>query len=143
MPPLRIKFVRTSRRAFAPVRAYSRSAGLDIKSAYDYTIPPLDKVVVHTDLKLQLPRGYYGRLASRSSLSLSSSITVLGGVIDEDFTGPLLIILFNLSRVPYHIKSGDKVAQFICEKIGYPTPCEVSSLNPTERGEKGFGSSGK
>jgi len=137
-----LRYVRASPLAFAPLRVSERAAGLDLKSAYDYEIPPWGKVLVKTDLKVQIPAGYYGRIAPRSGLALHHSIAVGAGVIDEDYTGIIGILLFNHSPEAFKIHCGDRVAQLICEKICLPDLEEVSSLEKTDRGEGGFGSTG-
>ncbi|AZB49189.1 trimeric dUTPase [Phascolarctid gammaherpesvirus 1] len=134
---------RLSEHATLPSRATPLSAGLDLYSAYDYIILPQQNCLVRTDLQITIPRNTYGRIAPRSGLAHLKSICIGGGVIDEDYTGPICIIVFNLGQEPFVIKPGDRVAQLICEKIEYPAVVETS-LAPavTRRGDKGFGSSG-
>ncbi|XP_046398381.1 deoxyuridine 5'-triphosphate nucleotidohydrolase-like [Ischnura elegans] len=118
------------------------AAGFDLKSAYDYTIPSRGRALVKTDLQIELPRGCYGRVAPRSGLALKHGIDVGAGVIDADYRGNVGVVIFNNSDEDFVIKSGDRVAQLICEVILYPNVEEVNELNNTERGSNGFGSSG-
>jgi len=83
-----------------------------------------------------------GRISPRSGLGLHH-INVGGGVVDEDFHGNLSMILFKHSDNPFHIHRGDRVAQIICQKIFYPDLGEVKELNENERGNNGFGSTGR
>jgi dUTP pyrophosphatase len=98
--------------------------------------------LVKTDLAIQLPTGCYGRIAPRSGYTIRHHITVGAGVIDEDFRGNICIVLFNHSKKPFVIHEGDRVAQFICERIFYPILQEVKELDATERGIQDFGSTG-
>ena len=118
------------------------AAGYDLYSAYDYVIPSQGKVIAKTDISIRVPDGTYGRVAPRSGLSAKHHIDVGAGVIDQDYTGNVGVVLFNHAAVDFEIKKGDRVAQLICEKIEYPEIEEVKTLGITERGEGGFGSTG-
>lgn len=118
------------------------AAGFDLKSAYDVVIPKHGKELIMTDLKLQLPAGCYGRIAPRSGLAVKNFIDVGAGVIDNDYKGNIGIVLFNHSDTAFVVNKGDRIAQLICEKIFYPTLIEVTTMTDTERGNKGFGSTG-
>ncbi|XP_042522934.1 deoxyuridine 5'-triphosphate nucleotidohydrolase, mitochondrial-like [Dipodomys spectabilis] len=120
-----------------------RSAGYDLYSAYNCTIPPVEKALVKTDIQIALSSGYYGRVAPRSGLAAKHFIDVGGGVIDEDYRGNVGVILFNFYKEKFEVKKGDRIAQLICEQIFYPEIEEVQVLDHTERGSGGFGSTGK
>ncbi|XP_014404291.1 PREDICTED: deoxyuridine 5'-triphosphate nucleotidohydrolase, mitochondrial isoform X2 [Myotis brandtii] len=131
--------------------------------AYDYTIPPMEKTLVKTDIQIALPSGCYGRvalrrltlaqevlavrktenIAPRSGLAAKHFIDVGAGVIDEDYRGNLGVVLFNFGKEKFEVKKGDRIAQLICERIFYPEIEEVQALDDTERGSGGFGSTGK
>lgn len=113
-----------------------------IDSAYDCVIPARGKMVVKTDIQIELPEGCYGRIAPRSGLAAKNFIDVGAGVVDEDYRGNLGVVLFNHSDVEFAIAKGDRIAQLICEKIFYPQLEEVKTLSETERGAGGFGSTG-
>lgn len=113
-----------------------------IGSAYDCVIPARGKMVVKTDIQIELPEGCYGRIAPRSGLAAKNFIDVGAGVVDEDYRGNLGVVLFNHSDVEFAIAKGDRIAQLICEKIFYPQLEEVKTLSETERGAGGFGSTG-
>lgn len=129
--------------AILPTLATPGSAGYDLYSAYDVTIAPWSHQLVPTDIAVAIPTGHYGRIASRSGLSLKFGLEVGAGVCDESYRGPVGVVLRNFSDNPYQIKKGDRVAQFILEKISVLPIEEVSTLDETERSAGGFGSSGR
>ena len=133
-----------SRDAQAPVRAHDDDAGYDLFSAVDEIIPADEVAHIRTKIKIKLPPGCYGRIAPRSSLALSNSISVFGGVIDQGYRGEICVLLFNHGREPFEVKKGARIAQLICEKIATPDVRVVSSpfAEDSERGSGGFGSSG-
>ena len=128
--------------ATKPTRSTKGSAGYDLYCVWESHIPPKSVHVCDTGISVQIMEGHYGRIAPRSSLS-KKLIDVGAGVIDSDYRGPLKVILYNLSDKYYHIESGDRIAQLILEKISTPEVEIVESLEDTERGEGGFGSTGK
>ncbi|XP_068407220.1 deoxyuridine 5'-triphosphate nucleotidohydrolase, mitochondrial isoform X3 [Eschrichtius robustus] len=139
---MRLRFVRLSEHATAPTRGSERAAGYDLYSAYDYTVPPMEKALVKTDIQIALPSGCYGRVAPRSGLAAKHFIDVGAGVIDEDYRGNVGVVLFNFGKEKFEVKKGDRIAQLICERIFYPEIEEVQVLDDTERGSGGFGSTG-
>lgn len=136
-----LKFARLSDQATTPTKASMYSAGYDLYSAHDALIPPRDKAVVRTDIQICVPDGTYGRVAPRSGLAASNFIDIGAGVIDLDYRGNVGVVMFNHSQDGLVVKKGDRIAQLICEKIVYPWLKEVLSLDTTERGGNGFGSS--
>ncbi|XP_073424556.1 deoxyuridine 5'-triphosphate nucleotidohydrolase, mitochondrial [Dendrobates tinctorius] len=138
-----LRFAKLSEHASAPTRGSVRAAGYDLYSAYDYTIDPQDKAIVKTDIQICVPTGCYGRVAPRSGLAAKHFIDVGAGVIDEDYRGNIGVVLFNFGKEPFAVKKGDRVAQLICERIVYPDLEEHKSLDDTERGAGGFGSTGQ
>ncbi|KAM7239516.1 hypothetical protein CapIbe_009011 [Capra ibex] len=139
---MRLRFARLSEHATAPTKGSARAAGYDLYSAYDYTVPPMEKVLVKTDIQIALPSGCYGRVAPRSGLAAKHFIDVGAGVIDEDYRGNVGVVLFNFGKEKFEVKKGDRIAQLICERIFYPEIEEVQILDDTERGSGGFGSTG-
>lgn len=128
--------------AWLPTRATPFSAGVDLHSAHPYVVPPRGRVLVQTDLSIQMPAGCYGEITSRSGLALNNYLDVAGGVLDADYRGPVGVILVNHGSDFFQIYPGDRIAQLICVKIEYPEVVEVPSLPESERGAGGFGSSG-
>ncbi|XP_055542173.1 deoxyuridine 5'-triphosphate nucleotidohydrolase [Wyeomyia smithii] len=137
-----LRFAKLSKEAFAPTKGSEKAAGFDLKSAYDYIVPARGKQLVKTDIQVQLPEGCYGRVAPRSGLAVKNFIDVGAGVVDEDYRGNLGVVLFNHSDTEFKVTRGDRIAQFICERIFYPELEEVTTLTETERGAGGFGSTG-
>ncbi|KAJ8252436.1 hypothetical protein COCON_G00217480 [Conger conger] len=137
-----LKFAKLSENATAPTRGSSRAAGYDLYSAYDYSVAPLDKAIVKTDIQIAVPSGYYGRVAPRSGLAAKHFIDVGAGVVDEDYRGNVGVVLFNFSKETFEVKKGDRVAQLICERICYPELEQHDTLDETARGAGGFGSTG-
>ena len=137
-----LKFKKLSKNATTPVRSSPYSAGLDLFSAEYKIIEPRDRARIRTDIAIKLPPGTYGRIAPRSGLAANHFIGVGGGVIDRDFIGGIECILFNHQNNPFQVTKGMRISQLIIEKISYPELLEVDVLEETERGGKGFGSTG-
>ncbi|XP_061885300.1 deoxyuridine 5'-triphosphate nucleotidohydrolase, mitochondrial isoform X2 [Entelurus aequoreus] len=137
-----LRFAKLSEHATAPSRGSAKAAGYDMYSAYDYSIGPLDKAIVKTDIQIAVPHGCYGRVAPRSGLAAKHFIDVGAGVVDEDYRGNVGVVLFNFGKETFEVKKGDRVAQLVCERICYPDLVEEKTLDDTERGAGGFGSTG-
>ncbi|XP_014217926.1 deoxyuridine 5'-triphosphate nucleotidohydrolase [Copidosoma floridanum] len=137
-----LRYVKMTEKAFAPEKGSALSAGYDLRSAYDHVVPARGKTLIKTDLKFAVPEGCYGRVAPRSGLALKNFIDVGAGVVDADYRGEVGVVLFNHSDTDFIVKPGDRIAQFICEKIAYPTLEHVEALDDTKRGAGGFGSTG-
>lgn len=137
-----LKVKRLSKNASLPTRATSGSAGLDIKSSEDIIIKARSVSSVKTGICFASPEGCYIRIAPRSGLALKNGIQVGAGVIDADYRGEIKVVLFNHKDSDFRIERGDKIAQIVCEKIEIPVIKEVSEMDSTERGSKGFGSTG-
>lgn len=137
-----LKVKRTHPNAVLPSRTYITDAGLDLSSVETLEIPPGEWKLIETGIAIALPLGGYGRIAPRSGLAAKNGIFVNGGVVDFGYTQSLKVILYNASKVPFQVVSGDRIAQLIVEQILLPTVVEVDELDDTDRGTKGFGSSG-
>ena len=135
-----MQIVKMSSKAVIPTRTTKYSVGLDFYSPSDYLICPLSQIQIPTQIKIRVPLGHYGRLASKSGLSMKHQLHVGPGVIDPDYTGEVKNLLFNAGRHYYQIKEGDPIAQLILEKVSLPILRKVGELPPTNRGEKGCGS---
>jgi len=119
------------------------SVGYDLFSCESKTVPRGDRVLISSGIRISIPEGWYGRVAPRSGLSVKKNIDIGAGVIDPSYTGIVKICFINNGKDDYHIEHGDKVAQLIFEKCGLPNLCVVEKLEETERGDGGFGSTGK
>lgn len=126
--------------AVIPSRATDYAAGYDLYSNSVNVVPARGKCLIFTDIMLQIPHGYYGRIAPRSGLASKFGIDIGGGVVDSDYRGNIGVIIFNHSDTPYFIKKHDKIAQIIITKIITPELIEIFDNENTERGDKGFGS---
>lgn len=141
--------VRIVNKSTLELPAYSTplSAGMDLRADIDepITLGSLEKAMVPTGLHIELPDGYEAQVRPRSGLAAKHGITVLNspGTIDADYRGEIKVILVNLSKEPFVINRGERIAQMVIaryEKIEWKHVCELSD---SERGEGGFGSTGK
>lgn len=128
--------------AIIPTRGSKDAAGLDLYSIDYITIPAGGRVLVPTGISISIPRNTYFRIAPRSGLAYKSGVDVLAGVIDSDYRGEIKVLLVNLSKELFSIAKGDRIAQGILELIQIPDVIEVESLDDTDRGAGGFGSTG-
>merc|ERR1712183_158268 len=137
-----LQVAKLSEHATIPTRGSFSAAGYDLYSAMDVTIPARGKGLVKTDIQIKVPHGTYGRVAPRSGLAWKHHIDIGAGVVDEDYRGNIGVVMFNHASVDFEVKAGDRIAQLVCERIAYPEIQELPSLDVTERGEGGFGSTG-
>ena len=136
------KVLRTCKEALLPKKGSKFSAGYDVHSRKDMVIPARGRDCVPTGLKMEIPTGSYGRISPRSGLAVKNGIDVGAGVVDSDYRGEVHVMLFNHSDTPFYIKIGDRIAQIIIEKLTSVELVEVQSIEETERGECGIGSTG-
>ena len=128
--------------AIAPTRGSAGAAGYDLYANEDVTIGETEFTPVNTCVSVAIPPGYYGRIAPRSGLAAKYGIIIGGGVIDEDYRGELKVLTSCLFGT-YDVSRGERIAQLILEKITTPELEIVNSLDDTDRGSDGFGSTGK
>lgn len=144
----KIEIINNSKHAL-PKYATLQSAGLDLQanigSDETITIRPMQRVLVNTGLHIALPVGYEAQVRPRSGLALKHGITVLNspGTIDADYRGEIGVILINLGQEDFTIWDGDRIAQLVIAQYEQAELYEVSELDDTERGDGGFGHSGK
>jgi len=142
MEPGVLRFKRLDPQATLPTRGSPSSAGLDIYSLEDLTIGPRERSLARTGLAVAIPEGFYGRVAPRSGLAVKQGLDVLAGVIDSDYRGELLCLLYNTSDQPIDLPAQSKICQLIIEKIATTEPAWSDDLSETARGAGGFGSTG-
>ena len=135
-----LQFVKMSPKAVVPTKATKYSIGLDLHSPDRYLIRPKKQVLIPTQIKLGIPPGYYGRIASKSQLAIQDQVHVGAGVIDPDYTGEIKVLLINNSQHYYQVKEGEPIAQLILERASVPILKQVKELPTTERGDRGRGS---
>lgn len=129
--------------AYMPDRAHKTDAGLDIRARENRLVKAHSGALLHTGLHVQLPHGTAGLLVSKSGLNVNHGITS-AGLIDEGYTGEILVKLYNNSDEHYLVHAGDKISQLVVIPVLYEDIHIINSLDEnTERGDKGFGSSGK
>lgn len=128
--------------AFAPLRAHNTDAGLDLRTPINVTVPAGGSVVIDTGIHIEIPKGFAGFLKSKSGLNVNHGI-VSEGVIDAGYTGSIRAKLYNLSDVSFDFFAGDKITQLVILPVIIPKLELVNSLAETERGDGGFGSTGR
>lgn len=130
-----------------PSRATSGSAGYDLCAAVqrDLVLAPGDRALVPTGYRIAIPPGYEGQVRPRSGMALSHGILVPNapGTIDSDYRGELKVILLNAGEKSYSIRRGDRIAQLVIALVITAEFSECDQLEATERGEGGFGHSGR
>ena len=125
-----------------PTRAHSTDAGLDLYAREDQIVPARGSVKFDTGVHIELYSGTAGMLKSKSGLNVKHGITS-EGVIDVGYTGSIVAKLYNHSDVDYQVKAGDKITQLVIIPIYNPILDLVDTLDDTDRGYNGFGSSGR
>lgn len=138
-----IKTKLTNPKAKLPDRAHPADAGADLFTPVDVSIPAHSDTYIDTGVAVQIPEGYYGKIESKSGLGIKHGITAFGGVIDSGYTGSIVVKLTNQSYATYHFNEGDKIAQLIIQPCLACSFEKTETLKETERGDNGFGSTGK
>ena len=128
--------------ATMPTRAHDTDAGLDLYAMYKRSVPAHGSVRFDTGVHIEIPAGYVGMVKSKSGLNVKHGITS-EGVIDAGYTGSIMVKLYNHSGCAVEIERGQKISQLVLLPIITPELEEVDSLDATERGNGGFGSTGK
>lgn len=128
--------------AYMPTRAHDTDAGLDLYSRYELTVSAGGSEIFDTGVHIELPPGTVGFVKSKSGLNIKHGITS-EGVIDEGYTGSIVVKLYNHSDEDYTVKKGDKISQLVILPILKPDIEVVDELEDTDRGSNGFGSSGR
>lgn len=130
-----------------PFYATPQAAGMDLKANIDsvWTLQPMERKLIPTGLKIQLPEGCEAQVRPRSGLALKHGITVLNapGTIDADYRGEIGVILINLGQEAFEIQPGERIAQLVIARYEKAEWKQVELLNETNRGAGGFGSTGK
>lgn len=143
---MKIKIINKSKHEL-PSYATQAAAGMDLRANLDAPIilGSLERTLVPTGLFMEIPVGYEAQVRPRSGLAFKNGLTVLNspGTIDADYRGEVKVILVNLSKEPFTINDGERVAQMVIAKHEQAEWIEVEQLEETARGEGGFGSTGK
>ena len=126
-------------------RAHETDAGIDLKSPIDTDIPPRSSAVIDTGVHVEIPYRCAGLLVSKSGLNVKHGI-LSTGLIDEGYTGSITVKLYNDSDEEYQVKRGDKITQLVImpiERVGLFYVSSLAEFGYTERGARGFGSTGR
>lgn len=137
-----LKFVQLSKDAKAPYKSRESDAGYDLCCIEDVMVRAGERVGIKTGVAVAIPEGYVGLIWPRSGLAVKNGIDVLAGVIDSGYTGEIVVCILNTDTFyDHHFKKGDKIAQIIFQPYLTFDLQQVQSLESTDRGTKGFGSS--
>ena len=143
---MKIKIVNSSHHPL-PQYATPLSAGLDLRANLEapITLQPMERRLVPTGLRIELPEGSEAQVRPRSGLALKHGITLLNtpGTIDADYRGEIGVIMVNLSTEPFMVEDGERIAQLVIARYEQAEWQETDVLDETERGEGGFGHTGK
>ena len=128
--------------AFKPEFAHKTDAGADLRSPICATVPARGSVVIDTGVHVEIPEGYVGMLKSKSGLNVKHNL-IGEGVCDSGYSGSIRVKLYNLGNEDYQIHRGDKIIQLVIMPCGYCEFTEVEQFADSERGNGGFGSTGR
>ncbi len=144
---VRVLIARSGRAKDFPLPEYATpaSAGVDLRASDGCVIPPGGRALVPTGLRIALPEGYEAQVRPRSGLALKHGVTLPNspGTIDADYRGEIGVILMNLGQEPFIVEPGDRIAQMVVAPVARVAWSEAEALDATERGEGGFGSTGR
>lgn len=142
---MKLSFKRIHPDAVLPSYAHPGDAGMDVRSVEDLVIPAGGRVLVHTGLVAVIPEGYELQVRSRSGLALKSGVAVLNspGTVDAGYRGEIGVILANFGDGEFAVKKGDRVAQLVAAPVTVAEIFETDSVDATDRGAGGFGSTGR
>ena len=126
-----------------PQYAHAGDAGADITASEKITIPPRERALVSTGVRLEIPEGCVGLIWPRSGLAVKKGIDCGAGVIDSHYRGEIKVLLFNHSDTEFQIDPGDRIAQILIQKVERVEFYPADQLNKTTRNDAGFGSTGK
>ena len=140
-PQIGIK--KLSEDAIVPTRANDTDAGWDLYVPHDFLLPHETRALVPTDISMAIPTGYVGLIWDRSGVAVKKGVHRFSGVIDSGYRGEVKVCLWNSIEWDVHFRKRERIAQILFQAIPECDLIEVEELDTTERGEGGFGSSGK
>jgi len=126
-----------------PEYSSTGAAGADLRASEAVTIAPGARAAVPTAIRLQIPPGHVGLVWPRSGLAVRHGIDTLAGVIDSDYRGEVRVVLVNHGDEPFRIEKGDRVAQLLVQRVERAAFVASPSIDDTDRGGGGFGSTGR
>ena len=128
--------------ALLPMRAHATDAGADILTPRSFMLAARSSAIIRTGVHVELPHGTVGMLKSKSGLNIFHDI-IGEGVIDEGFTNEIVVKLYNLGNDHYQFERGDKIIQLVVMQVYYPEIVQADSIEGGERGDAGYGSTGR
>lgn len=139
--------------AYAPEYAHDTDAGMDLRTCSDFTLPAtqgiaysndvqIGSAIIDTGIHVEIPKGHAGFLKSKSGLNVKKGITS-EGVVDEGYTGSIVVKLYNHTNSEVTFRAGDKITQLVILPVNHVSLEQVDTLETTERGDNGFGSTGR
>jgi dUTP pyrophosphatase len=130
---------------FLPIYSNPGDAGADLKSTETLVIPARGRALVKTGVKIALPNGYVALVHPRSGLAAKHGITVLNtpGTVDAGYRGEVMVTLYNSSDEDFSVNRGDRIAQLVIQQVEHASFVAVQELPESERGTRGFGSTGR
>ena len=142
---MKLKIKKINPEAIIPAYQTKEAAGFDLHSIENVVLKPGERKLIGTGLAFEIEYGYEVQIRPRSGLAFKHGITVLNspGTIDSDYRGEIKVLLINHSDEEFEIKKGDRIAQAVVASVIQAEIVEVEELSSTERGEGGFGSTGK
>lgn len=126
-----------------PRYAHNGDAGMDVFAAEEKTLAPGERYCFQLGFAMKFPRDYVCHVWDKSGLAMKHGITCLAGVIDATYRGEVGVVLLNTGETPVTFRHGDKIAQLVFTKIEHARPVETDDLADSERGDGGFGSTGR
>jgi dUTP pyrophosphatase len=143
---IRVRPVRAGGRDLLPAYRTEGASGMDLKADVDgeVVIPPMGRALIPTGIAIAIPQGFEGQVRPRSGLAARHGVTCLNapGTIDSDYRGEIRVVLANLGSLPFAVRRGDRIAQLVFAQVVRASLRVVPELDPTPRGEGGFGHTG-
>jgi dUTP pyrophosphatase len=144
---LNVKILRDEKAKSFPLPSYETegAAGVDLRASEKALLLPGERAAVATGLRVEIPEGYEAQVRPRSGIALKNGVTLLNspGTIDSDYRGEIKVIIINHGSDPFTIDEGDRIAQLVFAPVSRVSWIEDDDLGCSQRGEGGFGSSGK
>ncbi len=140
---MQVRVLKIKDNAKVPVFAHDNDAGADVFAIERTVVPARGRATIPTGIGLAVPDGYVALVFDKSGLASKYGLFKAGGVIDSGYRGEIHVIMTNTADNDYIFEEGDKLAQIVFQKVEHPDMVVVSEFEDTERGDSGFGSTGK
>lgn len=146
MDELNVKIIKLRENAILPSYQTKQAAGMDLHACIDapITLQPLERKMIPTGIAIELPSGYEAQVRARSGMSIKHGITMVNGVgtVDADYRGEIGALVINLSDQPFTVEPDMRIAQMVVTRYSYVTWQLTDTINQTDRGDGGYGSTG-